>query len=103
MSFPSLPIVHQWLKLAFGVKLALGILLPFGNNGSSGALIWNVAPYVLIRGQVTSPFSALPAQRISPANETMSYELRVCVCVCVCDYRYYNAIVLVISAMVKKE
>ena len=51
-------------------------------------LIWNVAPYVVIRGQVTSPFSALPAQRIWPANETMSYDRAsatcVCVCVCVC-------------------
>ena len=66
--------VPQWLKLAFDVKRALGILLAF--EESSGALIWNVAPYVVIRGQVTSPFSALPAQRIWPANETMSYDLK---------------------------
>ena len=29
MSFPSLPMVPQWLKLAFGVKLALAVLLAF--------------------------------------------------------------------------
>ena len=29
MSSPSLPLVPQWLKLAFGVKRALGVLLAF--------------------------------------------------------------------------
>ena len=33
------------------------------------------APYVVVRGQVTSPFFSLPAQRILPASETMSYDL----------------------------
>ena len=59
MSFPCLPIVPLWLILAFGVKRAVGILLAVEKNGSSGALIWNVAPYLVIRGQVFSPFYAL--------------------------------------------
>ena len=29
MSSPSLPMVPQWLKLAFGVKRALAVLLAF--------------------------------------------------------------------------
>ena len=29
MSSPNLPMVPQWLKLAFGVKQALGVLLAF--------------------------------------------------------------------------
>ena len=29
MSSPSLPVVPKWLKLVFGVKRALGILLTF--------------------------------------------------------------------------
>ena len=37
--------------------------------------------YVLIRGDATSPFSVLPAQRIWPTNEKQPS--RVCVCVCV--------------------
>ena len=73
MRSPSLPIVSQWLKLAFGVKRALGILLAFKINGSSGVLISNVAPYGAIRGQVTSPFSDWPAQTMRPTNQTMSY------------------------------
>ena len=59
MSSPSLPMVPQLLEMALGVKGALGILLCL---------------YVVIREHVTSPFSALPAQRIRPTNETMSYD-----------------------------
>ena len=33
--------------------------------------------------RLTSPFSALPAQRIWPANETMSYDRASATCVCV--------------------
>ena len=47
MSSPSLPMVPQWLKLAFGVKRALGVLLAFGKNGGSSVLIWNVVSYVV--------------------------------------------------------
>ena len=32
---------------------------------------------------ITSPFSALPSQRIWPANETMSYDCASATCVCV--------------------
>ena len=32
MSSPSLPMVPQWLKLAFGVKRALAVLLAFENT-----------------------------------------------------------------------
>ena len=39
--------VPQWLKLAFGVKRALGVLLAFEKNGGSGALICNVVSYVV--------------------------------------------------------
>ena len=78
MSSPSLPMVPQWLKLAFGVKRTLGILLAFENNGGSSALFWNVVPYVVIKDLSSSPFSAFPAQRIWPANETRPCELLVC-------------------------
>ena len=47
MSSPSLPMVPQWLKLAFGVKRALGVLLAFEIIGGSSALIWNVVAYVV--------------------------------------------------------
>ena len=47
MRSPSLPIVSQWLKLAFGVKRALAVLLTFERNGGSSALIWNVVYYVV--------------------------------------------------------
>ena len=33
MSSPSLPMVPQWLKLVFGVKRALGVLLAFEKLG----------------------------------------------------------------------
>ena len=57
---------------------------------SSNTPIWSLAPYIVIRGQVTSPFSALHAQRIWLANETMRYDCMsaTCVCVCVCDYTH---------------
>ena len=61
----------QWLEMALGVKRALGTLLGLIKKESSDTWIWNVAQYVVIKGKVTS-FSALPAQRIWPANETMS-------------------------------
>ena len=93
MSSPSLPIVSQWLKLAFGVKRALAILLVFIKNGSSGVLICNVAPYVAIRGQVTSPFSDWPAQKIRPANHTMSYD-HVSACVVLCSLDNRSALML---------
>ena len=68
MSSPSLPMVPQWLKLAFGVKRALGVLLAFEENGGSSSLIWNVVPHVVIKHLSSSPFSALSAQRIWPAR-----------------------------------
>ena len=70
MSSPSLPMVPQWLKLAFGVKRALGVLLALEENGGSSALIWNVVPYVVIKDLSSSPYPAWPAQRRWPANET---------------------------------
>jgi hypothetical protein len=73
--------VPQWLKLAFGVKRALGVLLAFEENGGSSTLIWNVLPYVILKDLSSSPFSALPAQRIWPANETRPCERHMCVCV----------------------
>ena len=33
---------------------------------SSGVLIWKLAPNVVIRGKVTSPFSTLPAREFGP-------------------------------------
>ena len=80
MSSPSLPIVPQWLKLAFGVKRALGVLLAYEEKEGSSALIWNVVPYVVIKDLSSSPFSAMPAQRIWPANETRPCERHMCVC-----------------------
>ena len=44
--------------------------------------IWDLSPYFVIRGKVTSPFSALPAQRSWPANETLSYDRASATCVC---------------------
>ena len=78
MSSPSLPMFPQWLERALGVKRALGILLL----------------YVVIRGHVTSPFSAWPAQRIWPANETMSYDRESATCVCVLEYTHFNTSVV---------
>ena len=94
MSSPSLPIVSQWLKLAFGVKRALGILLAFKINGSSGVLICNVAPYGAVRGQVTSPFSDWPAQKIRSANQTMSYDHASATCVVLCSLDNRSALML---------
>ena len=71
MSSPSLPMVPQWLKLAFCVKRALGILLAF--EKMEAGPIW---------GQVTFPFSALLAERIWPANETMSHDRASAICMC---------------------
>ena len=82
MSTPSLPMVPQWLEMTLGVKQALGISA-FEKKQLSDVPIWNLAPFVIIRGQVTSPFSAFPAQRIWPANETMSYDRACATCVCV--------------------
>ena len=56
---------------------------------SSDLPIWDLALYVIIRGHVTSPFSALPAQRICPANETISYS-RAATHVCVCEYTHFK-------------
>ena len=39
--------VPKWLKLAFGVKRELGVLLVFEKNGGSSALILNVVSYVV--------------------------------------------------------
>ena len=77
--------------MALGVKRALGILQRLRKNESSDAPIWNLAPYVVIRGQVTSPCSALTAQRIWSANETMSYDHASATCVCfLCEYTHCN-------------
>ena len=46
--------------------------------------VFEFSLYVLIRGDATSPFSVLPAQRIWPTNEKQPS--RVCVCVCVCVF-----------------
>ena len=88
--FPSLPMAPHRLKLAFGVKRALGVLLAFEENGGSSALIWNVVPYVVMKDLSSSPFSALPAQRIWPANELRPFERRVRVR----DYTHCNASVV---------
>ena len=69
--------------MALGVKRALGILLCLRKNKSQTHRL-SLAPYVVIRGQVTSPLSAVPAQRIWLANETMSYDPASATCVCVC-------------------
>jgi hypothetical protein len=39
--------VPKWLKLAFGLKGELGVLLAFEKNGGSSPLIWNVVSYVV--------------------------------------------------------
>ena len=70
MSSSSLLMVPQWPKLAFGVKQALAVLLAFEKNGGSSTLIWNVFIYVVIKHLSSSPYSAWPAQRRWPANET---------------------------------
>ena len=71
---PSLPLVPQWLEMLIGVNQALGILLRLWENESSNAPIWKCSSNVIMRGRVTSPFSALPAQRIWPAHEKLSYD-----------------------------
>ena len=43
MNSPSLPMVPKWLKLAFGVKRALGVLLAF-DKAEAQAMILNVVP-----------------------------------------------------------
>ena len=47
MSSPSLPMVPKGLKLTFGVKRELGVLLAFEKYGGSSTLIWNVVSYVV--------------------------------------------------------
>ena len=79
--------VPQWLKLAFGVKRALAVLLAFEKNGGSSALIWNVCIHDVIRNLSSSPYSAWPAQRRRPANETRPCERHMCVC----EYTHCNA------------
>ena len=79
MSSPSLPTVPQLLKFAFGVKQALAVLLAFEKNGGSSTLIWNVFIYVVIKHLSSSPYSAWPAQRRRPANETQPCERHMCV------------------------
>ena len=68
-------------KTCIRCKTSTGFPTRLWKNGSSGALIWNVAPYVVIRGQATN------------ANETVSYGLAgaTCVCVCVWDYTHCKA------------
>ena len=87
MSSPSLPMVPKSLEMTLGVKRAVGILLRL--KESANALIWDLSPYIVIREKVTSPFSALPAQRIWPPNETMSYDCASATCVC--EYTLLNA------------
>ena len=78
--------VPQWLELALGVKQALSCTAFELRRADL-----EFDQYVFIRGQVTSPFSALPAQRIWPTNETMSYDRVSTTCVCVCEYTHCNA------------
>ena len=60
--------------MLLGVKGALGILLHLWKNEAPTRRI-GISPYVVIRGDATSPFSALPAQRIWPANEIWTLAL----------------------------
>ena len=69
MRSPSLSMVPQWLEMVIGLNRALGILLCLGENESSDGPIWNLAPNEILRSKVTSPFSALPTQRMWPTHE----------------------------------
>ena len=72
MSTPSLPMDPQCLEMALGVKRALSYSALRKMEDQMGRLVF--FPYVVIRAQVTTPFSALPAQTIWPANETVSHD-----------------------------
>ena len=59
MSSPSLPIVPQWLKLAFGVKRALGVLLAFGKKRRLKRAELECGPICRHKGSKLLPFLCL--------------------------------------------
>ena len=65
MRSPSLPMVPQRLEITLGVKTSTRYPAPPLKIKAQMRRFWNLAPYVVIRGQVTSHFSALPAQNLT--------------------------------------
>ena len=73
-----MPMVPQWLEMALGVKLALGILLRLSKNESSDRPFWNLAPNVVIKARLP-PLSQLCSPR--EFGPTMSYDRASATCV----------------------
>ena len=78
MSSPSMPIVPQWLKLAFIVKRALGVLLAFEKTVAQACWFWMCCH----KGSKLLPFLclALPENLVRQWDTTVRAP-HVCVCV----------------------
>ena len=73
--FPQSAYAPRWLEMALGVKRGTLPYPPFEKMKAK------MLCSPICRHKVTSPFSALPAQRIWPAIET-SYDRASATCVC---------------------